>query len=111
MVAIESKDWRDHKGHRKTKAGFAKVLVAKETKENAQNFVDKVIEKNAMVNTDASPSLIHLENVDVDYQVVGSNEEILDHWLPWVHKFIYGRLRKSIIFFKSFFKHCVGECC
>ena len=88
LVAIESKDWRDQKGHRKTKAGFAKVLVAKETKENAQNFVDKVIEKSAMVNTDASPSLIHLENVDVDYQVVGSNEEILDHWLPWVHKFI-----------------------
>lgn len=88
LVAIESKDWIDQKGHRKTKAGFAKVLVAKETKEDAQKFVDKAIEKNAMVNTDASPSLIHLENVDIDYQVVGSNQEVLDHWLPWVHKFI-----------------------
>jgi hypothetical protein len=88
LVAIESKDWRDQKGCRKTKAGFAKVLVARETKEDAQKFVDKAIEKNALVNTDASPSLIHLKNVDVDYQVVGSNQEMLDHWLPWVHKFI-----------------------
>lgn len=88
LVAVETKDWIDQKGRRKSKAGFAKVLVAKETKENAQKFVDKTIEKNSMVNTDASPSLVHLENVDVDYQIVGSDSEILDHWLPWVHKFI-----------------------
>lgn len=88
LVAVETKDWIDQRGRRKSKAGFAKVLVAKETKEDAQKFVDKTIEKNSMVNTDASPSLIHLENVDVDYQVVGSDPEILDHWLPWIHKFI-----------------------
>lgn len=88
LVAVETKNWVDQKGRRKTKAGFAKVLVAKETKEGAQKFVDNAIEKNSMVNTDASPSFIHLENVDVDYQVVGSNQEVLDHWLPWVHKFI-----------------------
>ncbi len=88
FVAVETKAWRNQKGHNKSKAGFAKVLVGRETKEEAQKFVDKAIEKNAMVNTDASPSLIHLENVDVDYQVVGSNQEVLDHWLPWVHKFI-----------------------
>ncbi len=63
-------------------------MVANETKKEAQEFADKAIEKNSMVNTDGSPSLIHLENLDVDYQVVGSNQEILDHWLPWVHKFI-----------------------
>ena len=88
LVAVETKAWIDQKGRRKSKAGFAKVLVAKGTKENAQKFVDQAIEKNTLVNTDASPSLIHLQNVDVDYQVVGSNQEILDHWLPWVHKFI-----------------------
>lgn len=88
LVAVETKDWIDQRGRRKSKAGFAKVLVAKETKEDAQAFVDKTIEKNSMVNTDASPSLVHLENVDVDYQVVGSDSEILDHWLPWVHKFV-----------------------
>ena len=88
LVAVETKDWRDQKGHKKSKAGFAKVMVTKETKKEAQRFIDKAIEKNSMVNTDGSPSLIHLENMDVDYQVVGSNQEMLDHWLPCVHKFI-----------------------
>lgn len=41
-----------------------------------------------MVNTDTSPSFVHLENVDVDYQVIGSSQEVLDHWFPWVHKFV-----------------------
>ena len=88
LVAIETKDWIDQKGHKKSKAGFAKIMVARETKKEAQEFVDQAIEKNSMVNTDGSPSLIHLKNVDVDYQVVGSNQEILDHWLPWVYNFI-----------------------
>lgn len=88
LMAVETKNWVDEKGRRKTKAGFAKIMVAKETKKEAQKFVDEAIEKDSMVNTDGSPSLIHLKNVDVDYQVVGSNQEIVDHWLPWVHKFI-----------------------
>ena len=41
-----------------------------------------------MVNTDGSPNLINLTGVDVDYRVVGTDKEILDHWLPWIHKFI-----------------------
>lgn len=86
LVAVETKPWRDQKGRLKSKAGFAKILVAGETKKEAQEFVNKSIEKNSMVNTDGSPSLINLQNVD--YQVVGSNPEVLDHWLPWVHKFI-----------------------
>lgn len=88
LVAVESKDWVDAKGHKKRKAGFAKVIAAKETKKEAQQFVDRAIEKGSMVNTDGSPSLMHLENVDVDYQVTDMNKETIDHWLPWVHKFI-----------------------
>jgi hypothetical protein len=88
LMAVETKSWVDEKGRRKSKAGFAKIMVAKETKKEAQKFVDEAIEKDSMVNTDGSPSLIHLKNVDVDYQVVGSNQEIVDQWLPWVHKFI-----------------------
>ena len=52
MVAIESKDWIDKKGKPKSKAGFAKVLVGKETKENAQKLVDAGInepEENALL--------------------------------------------------------------
>jgi hypothetical protein len=88
LVAIETKDWVDKKGHKKSKAGFAKIMVTHENKKEAQDFVNEAIEKNSMVNTDGSPSLTNLENVDVDYQVVGSDQDILDHWLPWVHKFI-----------------------
>jgi len=88
LVAIETKDWVDKKGRPKSQAGFAKVVVADETKEEAQEFVDKSIEKGSMVNTDGSPSLRNLKNVDVDYQVMDSDQEKIDHWLPWVHKFI-----------------------
>lgn len=88
LVAIESKDWIDKKGRKKSKAGFAKVLVADETKKEAQNFIDKNVEINAKLHTDASPSFIHLKNVEVEHRVVGSDQNIADHWLPWVHKFI-----------------------
>jgi len=88
LVAIESKDWMDRKGRKKSKAGFAKIVVANETKEEAQAFVDGAIDKNAELRTDSSPSFVNLENIDVKSQVVGSNKELLDHWLPWVHKFI-----------------------
>ena len=88
LIAIESKDWIDAKGRPKSRAGFAKVMIGAETKENAQSFVNAAITKGAMVNTDGSPSLINLKDVDVDYRVVGTDKEILDHWLPWVHKFI-----------------------
>lgn len=88
LVAIESKDWIDSKGRPKSRAGFAKVIVGSETKENAQAFVNEAIIKGSMVNTDGSPSLINLKGIDVDYRVVGTDKEILDHWLPWVYKFI-----------------------
>lgn len=88
LVAVESKDWIDKKGRPKSAAGFAKVMVGAETKENAQKFVNANITNDSMVNTDGSPSLINVEGVNVDYRVVGADKEILDLWLPWVHKFI-----------------------
>lgn len=88
LVAVESKDWIDKKGRKKTKAGFAKVIVASETKEEAQKFVNKGIEKNSTLHTDRGSSLIHLENVEIEHRAVSGNKELLDHWLPWVHKFI-----------------------
>lgn len=88
LVAVETKEWIDAKGRKRSKAGFAKIMVAEETKQRAQEFVNQAIEKGSMVNTDGSPSLIDLKNVDVDYQVMGNDKEALDRWLPWVHKFI-----------------------
>lgn len=88
LVAIETKEWTNKSGKLKSKAGFAKVLVGKETKENAQKLVDEGIQTGAMVNTDGGPSLINLKDIDHDYQVVSGNPELCARWLPWVHKFI-----------------------
>jgi transposase-like protein len=88
LVAIESKDWIDQRGRRKQKAGFAKVVVANETKEEAQRFVNKGIEKNATIHTDRDPSFIYLDNVNIEHRAVSGDKELLDNWLPWVHKFI-----------------------
>lgn len=88
LVAIESKDWVDQKGRKKSRAGFAKVILAEETKEEAQKFVDKGIEKNSTLHTDQSPSFINLEDVEIEHYAVSGDKELLDHWLPWVHKFI-----------------------
>ena len=41
LFAIKSKDWRDQKGYRKTKAGFAKVLIAKETRKNLNQYLSE----------------------------------------------------------------------
>ena len=86
LIAIESKDWVDTNGKDKSKAGFAKVLVGKETKANAQKLVDHGVKEGAMVNTDAK--LKTLKKVDHDYQAVSGDREACDRWLPWVHKFI-----------------------
>lgn len=88
LVAIETKEWTDSKGRKKTKAGFAKVVVADETKENAQEFLEKNVSKDTMVNTDAGKGLIHIEGYDHDYQIMDSKRENIDRWLPWVHRFI-----------------------
>ena len=86
LVAIESKDWVDKNGKPKSKAGFAKVLVAKETKENAQKLVNQSVKDGAMVNTDGK--FKNLDRVDHDYQVVSGRPDVCRRWLPWVHKFI-----------------------
>ena len=88
LVAVESKDWIDHKGRQKSKAGFAKVMVTNENKEQAQKFVDENIEKDAKVHTDRGSALIHMDNIQIEHKAVSGDKELLDNWLPWVHKFI-----------------------
>lgn len=88
LVAIESKDWVDQKGRKKLKAGFAKVTVASEKREDTQKFVDKNVAKNSTVHTDGAHSFVYLDNVEVKHRAVSGNKELLDNWLPWVHKFI-----------------------
>ncbi|MBL7556616.1 MAG: IS1595 family transposase [Bdellovibrionaceae bacterium] len=86
LVAVETKSWIDDKGKRKEKAGFAKVIVTPERLKNAQEFADKNFKSGSMINTDGG--FVHLKNFDHDYQVMDAKQEKVDHWLPWVHKFI-----------------------
>ena len=89
LIAVESKTWVDEKGKTKARAGFAKVEVTgSESKIFAQRFLDKAVEKGTQVNSDAGNALIHVEGYDTEHRVVGGNKEVLDAWLPWVHRFI-----------------------
>jgi len=88
LVAIESKDWTDERGRFKSRAGFAKVLMTYESARCAQKFADTVLETGTMVNVDGNNSYTKLKNFDVDSQIVSGDPEILNRWLPWVHKFI-----------------------
>ena len=88
LVTIETKAWVDAKGRECSRAGFAKVVVGKETKAHVQQLVDTGVRTGAMVNTDGSWSFRNVTGGDVDYQVVASDPEACVRWLPWVHKFI-----------------------
>lgn len=88
LVAIETKAWVNAKGQARSRAGFAKVLVGKETKAHAQQLVNTGVRAGAMVNTDGSWSFRNVTGVDVDYQVVSGDRAACERWLPWVHKCI-----------------------
>jgi len=66
LVAIETKAWVNAKGQAHSRAGFAKVLVGKETKAHAQQLADTGVRAGAMVNTDGSWSFRNVTGVDVD---------------------------------------------
>lgn len=88
LVAIETKEWIDSKGRRKDQSGFAKVVVAPEKRKDIQRFLDKNVERGAMVNTDAGAGVTNIKGYDHDYQVIDSDPEKVKNWLPWVHRFI-----------------------
>jgi hypothetical protein len=88
LVAVESRDFTNKKEEPDVRAGFAKIVVAPETKVDAQAFVDKVVVEGSMINTDGSPSLCNLERFNVDYQVVGGSKQVVNSWLPLVHRVI-----------------------
>lgn len=88
LIAVESKDWVDERGRKKARAGFAKVVVSRETTSFAQKFVDQAVAPNSMVNTDGSNAFKGVTGVDLDQQVMHGIPERLDRWLPWVHRFI-----------------------
>ena len=88
LIAVETKDWVDEAGRPKSKAGFAKVQVSRETKIFAQRFVDKNIDADTLVNTDGGYSFMYLEGVQAEQRVMRNSPSAIDDWLPWVHRLI-----------------------
>lgn len=89
LIAIESKEFFNEKGEVVPKAGFAKVYFGNETTENAQEFVNKDIRVASEIHTDGAKAYLQgLDNVDVESVATYGDDNILNEWLPWVHKFI-----------------------
>ena len=85
LVAIETTAWVTAKGQARSRAGFAKVWVGKETKAHAPQLVDTGGRAGAMGNTDGSWSFRHVTGGDVDYHVVSGDRAACERWWPWVH--------------------------
>lgn len=85
LVGIETKSWVDERGKTKSRAGFAKVMVKPETAIYARAFVDGLTE-NALVNTDANNCYQNIP--EADCRVMKGDQQKINDWLPWVHKFI-----------------------
>lgn len=89
LIGVESKSWFDEKGRAKSKAGFAKILIGQEDRENAQKLIDKGIKAGATIKTDgARVYMSELKNVKTASRKTYNKSHILDEWQPWVHKFI-----------------------
>lgn len=90
LVAIETKSWVDAKGKAKSSAGFAKIMVADETSENAKAFLKSNVEKGTLITTDAGKGFVSMDTKDYKhaYQAMNNKRENVERWLPWVHRFI-----------------------
>jgi transposase-like protein len=88
LIAVETKEWVDEKGRSKDRAGFAKVAVSRETTIFSQRFVESALAPGTTVKSDGSRSFNDLNGVDLHQQVMNAQPELLNRWLPWVHRFI-----------------------
>jgi ISXO2 transposase-like protein len=86
FVGVETKDWIDDQGRPKSKAGFAKVMVRPETTIYAKEFVKKSVEEGTLINTDGNNCYKNIP--EADSRIMDSDQQKINEWLPWVHKFI-----------------------
>ena len=94
LVAVESCDYTTKSGKAKTRAGFIKIEVTPEKKASIQAFVDKSVETGTWANTDGAPEYRNIKGLEQDYRVVSGDAELIQAWLPTVHKAI-GNARTS----------------
>jgi hypothetical protein len=85
MIAVETKKWTDKKGRRRTKAGFAKVMMLSPLKPSAQAFADLSVRAGSMIHTDGMYGRFnHFEH---EARTCWPPEKS-SKWLPWIHRFI-----------------------
>ena len=88
MVAVESIEWVDKHGEVHSKAGFAKVKVTPEKWATVQSFIKENIDPTSKLHVDGARALGDLQNIKSEAMVMDQDKELLDTWLPWVHRFI-----------------------
>jgi transposase-like protein len=89
LIGVESKKWVDDKGQEKAKAGFAQVMIGKESKENAKKFIAKNIQPNSTLFVDGAKSYELADtNVRIEAKATLGNKDVLKKWHPWMHRFV-----------------------
>jgi hypothetical protein len=88
LIGVETKRWWTEDGKIRQKAGFAKVMVGTETAEASNKFAGKMIKEGASLKTDGAGAYQEVSKVDVHSMVMRRDEQKINYWLPWVHKFI-----------------------
>jgi uncharacterized metal-binding protein (TIGR02443 family) len=85
IIAIESKEFTNEKGKKKSKAGFAKIFLGPENKEKVLEFINKSFTGKTELHTDGAKAFLNVPNV-VAKDMLGDTKK-LDSWLPWVFRF------------------------
>lgn len=89
IIGIESKKWIDEKGKEKSKAGFAQVMLGRETKENAKKFISKNIKVSSTLLVDGAKAYeFKDEKIEIKAKATLGNKEVLANWHPWMHRFV-----------------------
>jgi len=89
LIAVESRDWVDKTGEEKSKAGFAKVLINKENKENVENFLNSATDLRSEIYTDGAMAYSYgITGLNIESKNTYNDHKINEEWLPWVHRFI-----------------------
>ena len=89
LIGVESKKWVDEKGEEKANAGFAKVILCEETKENVEEFIKDNFYSGSEVHSDGAKAYTYSDKeLNVKTMNTYSDHVLNEKWLPWVHRFI-----------------------
>ena len=89
LIAVETKTYKDKYSKTKSKAGFAKVILANQTREKIEAFLNNNVMKGSEVRTDGAQAYVKgYEDYDFKVKATYTDHNLTENWLPWVHRFI-----------------------